>query len=426
MRVAFYSSHVTRDYAAGRLTIEIQAERLPGVPARSDTVWFTVPPDFHTHNDSVAAALLTLVGAQYRHVTFNFPISRFCADLLAWYYTLDEVGPVDESLEPRQPGRYLALNFSGGLDSTAVWVLLHDLAQVRFKVVTTDYQNTMLDRPGYSSYHRDVTTLTNLRALHYDRHGRFNCAAPLLFADYADLWGVASGHMMNHRPNSFESLQAGQRPQFLTQDATYNAGGLAEVHIVRGMNEPGLLMLLARVAPERIGPALDASDFAGRRKRALKSLTLKYYFDIAGEPVPACLKHIPMPGPGVGRSTDLGVGFRTLWMLKRLDREVMAQIEPKIFETDLSQVADIGTEFYERYNTSISQLLPSELRRRVAHGLHQAGLYPFNERDHADLNAVRRYLESVGLQSAAPSLQRSAPPPDGWSPSAIDTARLEL
>lgn len=426
MHVAFHSSHVDGDYSDGKLHLRVDPERGPDEPSRVDALWFTVPPDFHTHNDSVAAALLTLVGRRFQHVTLNFPISRFCAETLTWYYQLDEVGPVDDTLEPRRPGRFLALNFSGGLDSTAIWVLLRELARVTFKVVTSEYEHSVLDRPGFSAYHRDVSSLTNLRRLRYDRDGRFNCAAPLLFADYADLWGVASGHLINHRPHSFENLSSGAPAAFLAQDATYNAGGLAEVHIGRALTEPGVLRLLAEQAPERIAAALDASAHLIDRKRAIKSLTLEYYFVRAGLPRPECLIGFPVPPPGKGRSTAFGVGFRTIWLYKCLSRETMARIEPRIYETDLSMIAETSVGFYERYHTGCSLLIPAPLRAPVLQGLHAAGIYPYAERDYRDLESIRQYLETVDVDAAASSLRRADPPPACWSPSAFDPARLLL
>src|SRR6476659_7171829 len=116
--VSFVSSHVAGDYSSGRLTVWVEREDARSGQTHYDELWFEVPPDFHTDNDSVAAALLTLVGNR-RAVTFNFPISARCAQLLTEFYDLEEVSPVDPSLEPRRPGRRLGLNFSGGLDSMA-------------------------------------------------------------------------------------------------------------------------------------------------------------------------------------------------------------------------------------------------------------------------------------------------------------------
>ena len=105
----------------------------------SDEVSFGVPTDFHTHNDSVAAALLTLVGKACTSAELNFLISQHCADTLAAYYGLSDIGPIDPSLEPRRPGRALGLNFSGGLDSVSVWVLLRELMGEELKVIHADY-----------------------------------------------------------------------------------------------------------------------------------------------------------------------------------------------------------------------------------------------------------------------------------------------
>ena len=78
--VYFESSHVSGDFAARRLTVAIaRPDAARGLTVR-DQVWFSVPADFRTHHDSVAAALMTLVGRTYTIVTFNFPISRHCAD----------------------------------------------------------------------------------------------------------------------------------------------------------------------------------------------------------------------------------------------------------------------------------------------------------------------------------------------------------
>ena len=74
----------------------LRLSAVQGPATAFDALWFTVPADFHTHNDSVAAALMTLVGRRFQDVTFNFSISRYCADTLAWYYQLDEIGPVDD------------------------------------------------------------------------------------------------------------------------------------------------------------------------------------------------------------------------------------------------------------------------------------------------------------------------------------------
>jgi hypothetical protein len=183
------------------MLVHIQTEDPRAGQTRLDEVFFSVPPDFRTHNDSVAAALLTLVGKACSSVTLNFPISSSCAEALAAYYDLTEIGPVDPSLEPRQPGQALALNFSGGLDSVSVWVLLRELMGVDIKVVHADYGSGFArEQDATRGYILDVDCATNLRTLGFDERGRFLAAVPLLYAEYADLGSVTHGNPYFHYP----------------------------------------------------------------------------------------------------------------------------------------------------------------------------------------------------------------------------------
>ncbi|RIK45312.1 MAG: hypothetical protein DCC58_06805 [Chloroflexi bacterium] len=395
MRLDCVSSHAAGNAAGGMLRLHLtprQGERF----GRTDEIWFRVPADFHTHNDSVAAAVLTLVGPRFSEVRFNFAISSYCAETLTRYYGLTTIGPVDAGMEPRRPGRHLALNFSGGVDSTALWVWLHDLAGLAFKVVTTHYTGSKLDEPGYRAYQRDITCETNLRKLHYDRAGRFHAAVPLLFADYLDLWGLTSAHCYEHYPYSMERLAGGAAPHFLVHDQALLAGGLAEVHIARCLLEFGLNRLLVAAAPQRIAAALDASDFPGSRKRAVKSLASRAYFAQLGQEAPAWLQSVPLPEPGSGRRTSTGLHFRMLWLAKHYGAAFAAQLDPRVAEVDLRCLDDMRFDFYERYNTNLIHLMPAPYRNALLAGLHTAGILPYDEVDFEELETVLTLIESQG------------------------------
>ena len=113
MRVTFVSSHVDGAYGEGVLTLGIRIEDDEAELTTWDTVEFSVPPDFHAHNDAVAAALMTLAGRRFQEVQFNFPISARCAATLREFYGEVAIGPVDPTATAREPGRRLAVNFSG-------------------------------------------------------------------------------------------------------------------------------------------------------------------------------------------------------------------------------------------------------------------------------------------------------------------------
>lgn len=260
MRATLHSSHVTRDFSDGQLTIDIVKEdALLGV-SRHDRVHFSVPRDYHVHNDSVAAALLTLLGRTCAEAAFNFPISERCAELLTSYYKLAGVGPVDAALEPRQPGRHLAINFSGGTDSTALYLLMQDVLGDDFKVVSIDFGGRFThERQGYRRFHRDVTCRTDLRQHGYDTHGRFIASVALLYADYLDLAGVVSGHTLLQETSSIISRADGRLPDYRQKEPAYRAGGLAEEHLVRSLTTLSMFQIVLDSAPERREDAFAAS-----------------------------------------------------------------------------------------------------------------------------------------------------------------------
>lgn len=399
MAVTFVSSHTSGDFTTGRLTARITFDPPDTGTPRTVEVCFSTPPDFHTHNDSVAAALMTLVGRESRAARFNFPISRYCAENLARYYLLDDIGPVDDSMEPRRPGRRLALNFSGGIDSTLAWVLMHDVMRVEPVVITTEYEGFRFERIGYSSYRRDVSCRTNLRAVGLDRMGRFNFAVPLLYAEYADIWGIATGHTYDHVPRSLESLRDGRRPRFLDQEPSLLAGGLTEVHLLRPIFELTTGFGLVRLAPERVEAALTASGAPGTRKHATKCIVLRYAFERERLPLPPYLQTCPLPS---GPPRPEAVGWRGLWMVKHLGLEFARTFDPRLWEVDVSFVDDLRLTFLERYNTNFIELVPSDLRAPLLRAFHAAGYAPYDERDFDELQVVREFQQAHGRTLETP------------------------
>src|SRR5688500_5558543 len=107
MQVGFESSHVAGDFAAGWLTVGITRDADGGQASITDAITFSVPADFHVHNDAVAAALMPLVETRGRDVRFNFGISAASAGILRDYYQPRDIGPVDPALPPRTLGRRL-------------------------------------------------------------------------------------------------------------------------------------------------------------------------------------------------------------------------------------------------------------------------------------------------------------------------------
>jgi hypothetical protein len=394
MRVSFESSHVGGDFSSGVLTIGVTAEDHVAGATVHEVIHFSVPRDFHVHNDSVAAALLSLVGANYRSVGFNFGVSACCAEVLRDYYRLDEVGPVDPNLEPRRPGRHLGLNFSGGLDSTAVWVIL-DLLGDEFMVIHADYGfGYRREQTHTTAYRKDVDCTTDLREKGYDLNGRFLAAIPLLYADYVGLGSVTHGNPYFHYPPlHVESLAHRQAPAFLRHDAVFNAGGLAELHLIRGLMTWSTLRILVSTAPERVRGALAASARPGSVKHAIKALALRDTYQRLGLPLPEFLEPWipPRQLPPFGQRLD--VDTWALYFLKTRGPEFVGTFVNGIERVDRAAVDRLTFRFLTRYNPSLVQVIPADLRNRYLSLLHRFEVYPYDERDWYELEQYKALLD---------------------------------
>jgi hypothetical protein len=410
--IAFHSSHVSGGYASGRLTIHLWKETLDLNQSLHDELSFEVPADFHAHNDLVAAALMTLVGETYQSVAFNFAISQRCADILASYYALNDVGPVDPSLEPRRPGRFAAFNFSGGLDSTALWWLLKRELGEEIKIVTSDYGGQQAhERRGFEAAERDLTCRTDFRRKGYDRAGRFNAAVPLLFADYLDLHSLASAHTLRQEQSDTESLKEGQAPSFLALERAYQAGGLHELHYVRSVHSRALQKVLVLAAPHLLERALNASGRPGTEKHFTRAHVLRDWFRRLGNDVPAYLQAIPPPTPMpyVRRERNFMHGL----LVARLAGVGTArQIAPWLDDVDLSPLDELSLEFLARYNPNFIHLIPASAKHRLLDVFHAYGIYPYTQHDWHEIEVADTLRRQVlaAVSRATGDAAGSAPP----------------
>jgi hypothetical protein len=398
MRIAFESSHITGDFSSGWLRVDLGiADELVG-QSTWDEIVFSVPPDFHAHNDAVAAALMTLVGTRYHDVTFNFPISTACAETLGRFYPGVEMGPVDPSAESRHPGAQLALNFSGGLDSTAVWAILDEALGGDFAVVTSEYGGSYaFEAHGYERYRRDVSCRTNVRSKRYSRNGRFNFCVPLLFADYLDLGSITTGHSILLADSDLDPLTDGGRPAFLHDDLVVNAAGLEEVHLIRGLWTQGLFRTLIALAPERAEHALAASARPGTRKHFLRAWILRSIYEDLRLPAPAYLRHVPPPNPPIEFGASIGPDIVLLGYVKREGITAARRICPKLARFDLSFLDDLSLNFFWRYHTHYAELIPQPMRERVLPVFERCGVQASEARDLEELARVREFLAESGM-----------------------------
>jgi len=361
----------------------------------TDTVFFEVPPDFHSHNDSVAAALLTLVGDRPREVTFNFPISTRCAELLRDYYTLDDIGPIDPDLEPRRPGHTLGLSFSGGFDSTALRALLDRLIPGQFTVISSVFEGIWENEvASQASWPPDLSCRTDTRRKGFWR-GRFTAAVPLLFADYLNLRALTSAHVFSQDGEGTERNIDGHPPTFRRKEVVYQAGGLEEVHLVRGIDEVGILRILTRLVPERVRYALAGASDQGTTRNLSRGLTLRILHERDGLPVPDYLAEFDLtPHPYLGGQFFLG-GSPILFVVKHYGAagvRALSSLTADLTKIDFSFMDALTMEYLQKFNTNFVDIIPPDLRAPLLNLIASLGVIPFNEHDWDELEATRNGL----------------------------------
>ena len=390
--VHFTSSHVDGS-ADGLLSVGI--ERDGGSRRRDPVVEFEVPPDFHAHNDSVAAALMTLVGDEPGSATFNFPISSFCAETLANYYHLETVGPVDPNLPSRPRGRFLGMNFSGGLDSSALRALLDRMMPGEFRVISTNFMGKETnEEAAQRAWPPDLSCRTDFRRKGYFS-GRFTAAVPLLFADYLDLYGLTSAHVFSQDVNSLERNVDGHLPAFFSKEPVYRAGGLEEIHLLRGLDEVAILRVLMRLAPERLEWAVRGSSQPGTLRNISRRLSLRILFERENVPAPEIVRATGLETRPEQPGQFFSGGGAILFVVKHYGEagvRVLSAGDVDMSLLDFSFLDDLTMDCALKYNTNYIEYIPPELRRPVLTLLASIDIQPYNERDWRELDAIRAAL----------------------------------
>ena len=390
--VQLTSDHARGAAERGQLTLGIAwADERRGLTVH-DAVHFSVPRDYHAHNDAVAAALLTLVGRWYPAVTFDFPISVRCAELLTARYTLTEIGPVDPALPAREPGPWLGLGFSGGIDSTALWVVLRRVLDEPLRVVTSDYGGPYaFERAGYEQLARDVTSATDLRRAHYDRAGRFHAAAPLLFAEYLGLGALAGGYVFEDSADPFGPPVA---PPPVGAGALL-AGGLHDAQLLRCLHATATSLILVVAGQDLLQGALAASSDPGSSMGALKALVLQELHARAGVALPPWLDR-PWRAPRRpvfgGRAIE---DLRLLLLIKWRGLDAVRQIADGLDRLDLAFLDDLTLDFATRYDPAALVLMPPEWAARLPPAFAQCGIGAYTERDRQELAILRERVSPL-------------------------------
>ena len=345
-----------------------------------DEIYFSVPIGFYAHNDSVAAALATLCGKKYQKIRFKFPLSRACrqgiSEQTSALVTSDGTGT------RRRSGRNIALNFSGGFDSLASYFLAPQ--QIRVAVAFGSWFER--ERAFFETLSPEVICTTDFRQKGYERNDwLFMFASSLLYADYLDLAGVGMGTIFEATSYNYRfSKHAKQIPLF-------EAIGLQEITLTRGLTEFGTAQLMLRYGPELIDQSIHSLAEARSEKSLRKRLMIDTMRQRDGGPPPDFDTYeYPNKKPRYGESFP--IDFLALSFVRLYGLEIVSRWVDGLDRIDLELLDKIDVSWIYRHNPLFLEDIPPDLRPDVMRRMEEAGIESFHRTDWPHYRALRKIL----------------------------------
>jgi hypothetical protein len=272
---------------------------------------------------------------------------------------------------------------------------LTDDLRLEFKTISSAYGGRFAhEASGYERFPRDITCATNLRALRYDEQGRFHAAVPLLFADYLDLRGLASGHTVRHTSGDLAEFRAGTTPSFVEREATYNAGGLEELHLCRGVHSLGMLRILLRARPELTESAARASGPLSAGKALEKLYMLKWLCAEHGRPELAWLSRQQAPPPAEPMKPPRP-SVRLMFIAKHFGIDVADRIAPGLARFDLSILDGMSLSFLGRHHPGYAPYMPNDLRQPLLAAFARYDIEPYDTADAAEMEFIEGFVDNL-------------------------------
>jgi hypothetical protein len=368
------------EVVGGQLVIGLATER------QRDRLHFSVPEGFRTHFDLVAAAVAPLVRGSPAHITFDFPVSDLVRMRVAARTGAEVVSA--GSGDPRPPGTRLALNFSGGVDSFAAWLLAPD-EMLRLAV---DYGRWFRrERRSFAPLAPDMICSTDFRAKGYGQADwLFMAAATTLFADHLDLSSVGFGTHLAASPSYLQPR--GWEPRDLTAPLL-SAAGLRDCTLTRGLTEFGTSLVVDRYAPDAAGDVLASAGRRGSAKVFRKRLIYDSAVAYRGGPR-VDIENRRLPQRKIRLWQSYGMDFALIILMAlyppQFVRRFVSDVEPEV----LHAAREIRPDFAFRCNPSFVQHMPPRVREMVVQRMATAGVEMYGDADWLEYEKLRRILAS--------------------------------
>lgn len=365
----------------GRLLLTITTE------TRRDQIRFSVPDGFRAHPDLVAAAVTPLIRNRYRRIEFAFPVSERVRHAVAVRANADVVAAGVG--DPRPPGSQVLLNFSGGMDSLAAWLLAPD--DVRRLAI--DFGPWFRrERAFFETLEPDVVCETDFRSKGYAGNDwLFMGSAGILFADHLDLGWIGFGTNFESSASSFHrrgwvpnQVDSSPLPTFVT------ATGLRGATYTRGLTEFAGSLVVDRFGPHLVDGSMRSLARSGAGKGFRKRLAYDSAVAFRGGPAVDLDRRMPRTKIRMWRSypTDFAmVAFMAMYP-PRFVEQFVRDVEPDVFEA----ARQIRPDFLFRNNPLFVTQIPPRMRDTVMRRMGEAGVENYREDDWVEYDKLRRIL----------------------------------
>jgi len=383
LRISFKADLTPKSLAAGSLNVEVTT--IEGDETSSTSLHFSLVDKFHAHQDCIGVALATLCGTKYDYIEYDFAISKQVREAIAKHCKADVVATGE--IEPRQSGERTALNFSGGFDSLAAYLL----APHSVDLVSVDFGGSFArERGGFDAYSPRVICETDFRQKGFALNDwRFMAVGSILHADVLGLGAMSFGSILEATPWNFVMRRPGQ---IAVRDPLFGAIGLNDYSPIRGLSEFGTAMVVLSRARDGVETSLMSLAAPGTEKGFRKQLIVDTVAHHMGSGAAPDFDQYQYPREKTPFGKSFTVDFLTLYFVRLYGKDIVSRWMSGLDDLDMSWIKGLDLRFYERYATNFIHEMPSSVRNIVLDGYHDCGIYPFDEQDWVAFSKVREFL----------------------------------
>lgn len=370
-RIAF----TPREPDKGRMTVAIDND------GTDDEIFFGVPESFLPHPDCTAVALATFCGQAFDEIHFNQPLSEKARKAIA--NRTRAMVTANASAEPRPPGAQSLLNFSGGFDSLAAW-LLAPRGQLRLGIAFGHWFQREAD--FFGTLGSDVICETDFRRKGYARNDWMFMAAPsMLLAEHLHLGAIAFGTIFEASAGHFRPDPAQERLEL------FEAIGVSDATLTRGLTEFGTALIVTHYTPELVDGSLASLAAPHSEKNLRKRLLIKAAHEYRGGPPPD-ISAYAKPRDTYQFGKNYGIDFLTVIFARLYGARLVSLWIDNVEDIDFETLNRIDVSWVFKWIPSFDSTIRPDLLRHAKDRAKAAGLGEFDEEDWRNHAAIRNIL----------------------------------